>query len=246
MIRFNMIKEYLTNCCRLSALAALVAMLQTGCEISSPTSVARDVGSLGTSVNITGFYQNISSNNNARIVAESSGEPIETLDLRQAGDLLEAIDNNGNVFHGTIGDVVGTLVNITLDGKTTAGAVGTISGSVSVGGVQGNSEGTMTGTWIEPDQFSTVYATATIPGFTQNNNPTNNPGTFQLTVNVSPSGAGTVNPSSGSFASGSTVTLTATPASGHTFSSWSGDASGSNPTTSVIMNADKTVQANFN
>ena len=47
------------------------------------------------------------------------------------------------------------------------------------------------------------------------------------------------------YTSGSTVVLTATPAAGYTFSSWSGDATGSvNPLT-VTMNANKNITANF-
>jgi len=47
------------------------------------------------------------------------------------------------------------------------------------------------------------------------------------------------------YASGSTVVLTATPAAGYNFTSWSGDATGSvNPIT-VTMNANKTITANF-
>lgn len=53
------------------------------------------------------------------------------------------------------------------------------------------------------------------------------------------------NPNQATYNHGSTVQLTATPASGYMFSSWSGDASGSvNPLT-VTMNANKNITANF-
>ncbi len=52
-------------------------------------------------------------------------------------------------------------------------------------------------------------------------------------------------PNQATYSSGSTVVLTATPAAGYTFSSWSGDATGSiNPLT-VTMNANKNITANF-
>jgi CSLREA domain-containing protein/uncharacterized repeat protein (TIGR02543 family) len=42
------------------------------------------------------------------------------------------------------------------------------------------------------------------------------------------------------------VTLTATPDAGSVFAGWSGDCSGTNPTTTVTMDADKTCTATFN
>jgi hypothetical protein len=72
---------------------------------------------------------------------------------------------------------------------------------------------------------------------------------YTLTVNVSPSGSGTVALSPGvpgnQYASGSTVTLTANPASGYAFDYWSGDLTGSTNPTTITMNADKSVTANF-
>ena len=44
---------------------------------------------------------------------------------------------------------------------------------------------------------------------------------------------------------GTVVNLTATPNSGYNFTSWTGDASGSSNATSVTMNSNKTVTANF-
>ena len=66
---------------------------------------------------------------------------------------------------------------------------------------------------------------------------------YTLTTNVS--GSGSVNPSSGTYASGSAVTLTATPSSGWTFSNWSGDASGSSNPVTITMNSNKSVTAVF-
>lgn len=66
-----------------------------------------------------------------------------------------------------------------------------------------------------------------------------------LSVSVSPSGTGSVSPSGGEYESGVQVILTATPASGYTLAFWSGGASGSTPTVSITMNADKSITANF-
>jgi len=67
-----------------------------------------------------------------------------------------------------------------------------------------------------------------------------------LTTSVSPVGGGTISPSSGSFNSGTQVTLTATPASDYyEFVYWSGDASGTSQTITITMDANKNVIANF-
>ncbi len=77
--------------------------------------------------------------------------------------------------------------------------------------------------------------------------------TYTLTVVVSPAGGGTVTGTgiacpgdcSESFASGTTVTLTAAPSSGYSFSSWSGCTSSSGSSCTVTMNSNKTVTATF-
>jgi hypothetical protein len=80
--------------------------------------------------------------------------------------------------------------------------------------------------------------------------------TLTLTVTKSGTGTGTVssNPSgincgstcSYHFASDSVVTLTATPDSSSSFGGWSGDATGTSSTVTIIMNSDKSVTAIFN
>lgn len=72
---------------------------------------------------------------------------------------------------------------------------------------------------------------------------------FYLTMNVNPSGAGTVSPGSGWFDAGSSVQISATPSSGYVFSGWTGSGSGSytgtaNPAT-ITMNGPITQTANF-
>jgi hypothetical protein len=71
--------------------------------------------------------------------------------------------------------------------------------------------------------------------------------TYNLTMAVSPSGGGTTDPSVGvhAAAQGSTVAITAIPASGYVFSSWSGAVTGSTNPTTVSMTANRSVTANF-
>lgn len=71
--------------------------------------------------------------------------------------------------------------------------------------------------------------------------------TYTLTVNVDPAGGGTVtkNPDKALYNDGELVTLTATPSSGYRFVEWTGNATGTNPSVTITMNANKIVTARF-
>jgi List-Bact-rpt repeat protein len=69
-----------------------------------------------------------------------------------------------------------------------------------------------------------------------------------LTMQVSPDGAGTTTPSAGTHREplSSVVLISAQPGIGYKFLNWSGDVTdATNPQTTVVMNQDKTVTANF-
>ncbi|UII27141.1 T9SS type A sorting domain-containing protein [Fulvivirga maritima] len=66
---------------------------------------------------------------------------------------------------------------------------------------------------------------------------------YSLTTSVQ--GQGTVSPNGGTYNSGASVTLTATPANGWVFSNWSGAASGSSNPVTITMNSNKSVTAVF-
>ena len=70
---------------------------------------------------------------------------------------------------------------------------------------------------------------------------------YTLTMAVSPSGGGTTTPAVGAhpYDQGTTVALTATPASGYRFDSWSGPDATDCSDGSVTMSADKSCTANF-
>ena len=67
---------------------------------------------------------------------------------------------------------------------------------------------------------------------------------YKLTTYANPTEGGTVSPSTQQYEEGKTVTITATASSEYLFESWSG-ATGSTNTTSVVMNSDEFVIANF-
>ncbi len=68
--------------------------------------------------------------------------------------------------------------------------------------------------------------------------------TYTLTVNAV-NGSVAKNPDQARYNHGSSVILTATPAAGYVFSSWSGDATGTTNPLTVTMNANKNITANF-
>jgi uncharacterized protein (TIGR02145 family)/uncharacterized repeat protein (TIGR02543 family) len=70
---------------------------------------------------------------------------------------------------------------------------------------------------------------------------------YTLTVTINPPGGGTVTatPPTGPYNHGTSVSLTATPASGYQLGAWSGGATGSASPVSVVMDANKSVTATF-
>lgn len=72
---------------------------------------------------------------------------------------------------------------------------------------------------------------------------------YTLAVTIDPDGGGTVTltpsqPAEG-YIKGTPVALTAVPATGYRFSRWSGDATGTESTIALVMNAAKSVTAHF-
>jgi hypothetical protein len=68
---------------------------------------------------------------------------------------------------------------------------------------------------------------------------------YTLTVNASPSGAGTVSPAQASYAPGAQASVTAAPISGYTFSHWSGASTSTSNPLLITMNGDKSLTAVF-
>ncbi len=126
-------------------------------------------------------------------------------------------------------------------GVYTAGTQVTLTATANSGYVFSSWSGDLTGTTnpatITMDSNKTVTA-----NFTQQQQTT-----YTLTTSVSPTGAGTVslNPSGGTYTAGTVVVLTAQANSGYQFLNWTGDVTGTSNPTTVVMNSNKTVTANF-
>jgi len=67
---------------------------------------------------------------------------------------------------------------------------------------------------------------------------------YSLSTSSSPSNSGTVS-GDGTYNSGSTISISATPSNGYQFSHWSGDAYGSSNPLSFTINQDTNIVANF-
>ena len=80
------------------------------------------------------------------------------------------------------------------------------------------------------------------PTYTFTPSPTYTPSSYYLTVNVG--AGGTVNYGSGSYATGSTITMSASPSFGYSFNGWSGECSGVG-TCTVTMSQSRSVTATF-
>jgi len=72
-------------------------------------------------------------------------------------------------------------------------------------------------------------------------------GTYTLSIIINPENGGDIsqNPTEDSYISGTVVTLTATASLGYRFNSWAGDISSGSLSTTVTMDSDKTIIAQF-
>lgn len=172
------------------------------------------------------------------------------------------LPSNGNVITNNFGNVLPTAAfTFSPAAPTTADTVqftdnstdldGTITGwSWSFGDTGTSTEQNPTHQYLDAGTY-TVTLNVTddfgdMDSCSQNVTVTTAPN-YTLTISVNPPGTGTTDPSVGvhTYVVGTQVNITATAASGYVFDCWSGDASGSSPTTVVTMDSNKDVTANF-
>ena len=69
--------------------------------------------------------------------------------------------------------------------------------------------------------------------------------TYDLSINVSGDGTTAIDPPTGPYEHGTTVTISATPETGRRFTGWTGDITDTNPEVIILMDGEKNVTANF-
>ena len=144
---------------------------------------------------------------------------------------LTAKANSGSTFAGWTGGCAGTSLTCTVaaNGAVAVGATFTLN---PTGGGGGGGGGTGGGGGGGGGGGSTSFALQVSIG-----------GTGSVVSNPSGINCGVI--CSANYASGTVVTLTATPAAGWSFVNWTGDCVGTSPTCTVTMSALKKPKANF-
>ncbi|MCX7956892.1 MAG: InlB B-repeat-containing protein [Endomicrobia bacterium] len=135
----------------------------------------------------------------------------------------------------------GSVVLNPAGGTYVAGTQVTLTATASSGYVFSGWSGDLTGT-TNPATITMNSNKVVTASFSEQQQTT-----YTLTTNVSPTGAGsvTLNPSGGVYTAGTTVVLTATANSGYQFLNWTGDVTGTSNPTTIVINSNKTVTANF-
>ena len=190
--------------------------------------------------------------------ADGSLPDITFAKLKAGSDLIDKGVNVGLPFNGTAPDVNcteygGTTVTTYTLAASVSGGNGTVtptSGTYNSGTVvtltATPNSGYVVNAWTGVTSSNGNTATVTI-----NANTTITVSfkaatvtTYTLAASVS-GGNGTVTPTSGTYNSGTAVTLTATPNSGYVVNAWTGVDSNTGNTATVSMTANKTVTVSF-
>ena len=143
------------------ALAA-AALFLAACDVDSVDSVtATPSDNDGTIYNFSGLYAHSTTNGLAPLVFPTnrqSGAKLTWLRLIQYGSVLEAYDNAGLSWSGSISGLQTGTATFSLQGRTTAGQPVDITGTM----VYADQRSTMDAAWIEPSFSGTIYAQAIV------------------------------------------------------------------------------------
>jgi len=130
----------------------LGALSFNGCDSGSSDTI-RNV-----SIDFSGFYDG--ADGGYFVEPPNSGHRVTSMNLFQTGDQLEAIDNCGLIWRGTIGNINDDtkVATFEMEGQTTAGQPVTIAGTLTGSGDTGE----MRAQWIEPNVLAVVNGDAII------------------------------------------------------------------------------------
>jgi hypothetical protein len=140
----------------LAAVLGLAAgsLIFTGCEGSGKGDPNATVG-----VNFTGSYKNCGGS----ITTPAGSPPVTELALTQQGTALDAVDNNGTLYSGSLGgtpDPANPTASFNL-----SGALSSSNGSANISGTlkkTGDTLAQMTGSWLSPTFHGTIKASAVV------------------------------------------------------------------------------------
>jgi len=238
--------------------AANLSAVLTQTTGGSPVAGASVLFTLGNGGNAQTCSGTTASNGTATCSITSVSQPsgADTLSASFAGNSNDLASSAGpisvTITAATVQVAVGTSpagLSFSVDG-TTYTATQTLSWTVgSIHTIATSSPQTNIGTqntfasWSDGGTIShSVSAPSTATSYTASFSTS-----YQLTTAASPASGGTVTPASGNYyASGTVVSLAATPNSGYTFTGWTGSvASISSSTTTIKMSAPESATANF-
>ncbi len=148
----------------------------------------------------------------------------------------------GTVTPTPMGDQSGiaciALVGVVCAGYYSTGTLVTLTATPNPGNSFSSWSGNLSGA-VNPTSITMNGPKNIVANFTQDQ--------YTLTVNINPTGAGSVTkvPDKTTYVYGDVVALTRTANPGFTFSNWSGDATGSASPITITMNGNKNVTVNF-
>jgi cellulase/cellobiase CelA1/uncharacterized protein YjdB/aryl-phospho-beta-D-glucosidase BglC (GH1 family) len=172
--------------------------------------------------------------------------PWSHLEVNGTGGSSQTVSVTGvTVSPASTSVVVGASTTLTATvspGNATNKRVARTSSDTRVARV--NSAGVVTGVSAGS---AIITVTTADGGFTAVSDITVSEATGNYTLTIKASGNGSTHPAIGShtYAAGSSVSVSATPSSGATFTGWSGAATGTANPITVTMDADKILTANF-